>query len=211
MKPLLSMAGAIALSLLLVAPASAQVTATFVMRSGERITGDLVDLNAQGLSAMVRGSMQVWPLGDVSVIDFVGGGTNFPADEVNKIGSQHLLVLRDGSTLVGRFVDVGGRNPKRINFESAGGDRDYWSNNVARIYMSAPPRGSAGSGGGSGGALEAGSGDIKVSARFGWVSTGLQVGYGQTVYITANGEVRLSTDPNDVAGPAGSKTGRPHR
>lgn len=207
MKPLLSTAGVCALAFMLAAPVSAQVTATIVLRSGERVTGEVVDLNARGLSATVRGSERVWPLSDVSVIDFAGNGQNFPAGEVTKIGSRHLLVLRNGAALSGRFIDVGGRNPLRITFDSGGGTKDYSSTNVARIYVSTPP-GSGAAADVAGRPLAAGTGTLQVSAREGWISTGLQVMQGEIITVASNGEVRLSRDANDMASPAGSLTGR---
>lgn len=206
MKTFLSMAGVAALGLALAAPASAQVGATFVLRSGEKVGGDLVDMNARGLVANVGGSERAWKLSEVTVVDFVGGGKNFPSGEVDKAGSEkHVLALRNGSVLVGELTDIGGRNPLRITFNTGGGNRDYSSNEVARIYFAKP---SGASGSASAKPLESAVGNIRVPATSRWVSTGLNVAQGQVVNIQSTGEVRLSSDSEDVAGPAGSKKGR---
>jgi hypothetical protein len=207
MKPLLNIAGAcaVAVALLSAVPAFAQAPATFLLRSGERVRGDLIDLDAKGLLVTVNGQQRTWNVNDVAVIDFAGDAQSFPPDEVSLIGGGHLLVLTNGQKLQGHFNDVGGNRPKRINFNTGGQDRDFWSNNVARIYLSTPPGGSAAS---STQPLSANTGDIRVSARDGWVSTGLQVRQGEMVVISSSGQVRLSSDPSDTATPAGSAKGR---
>jgi len=49
---------------------------------------------------------------------------------------------------------------------------------------------------------------VRVDAAQGWTRTGLHVRAGDTVTFDAEGTVRLSRDPDDTAGPAGSRTGR---
>ncbi|MBI2188115.1 MAG: phycobilisome rod-core linker polypeptide [Acidobacteria bacterium] len=49
---------------------------------------------------------------------------------------------------------------------------------------------------------------IAVDARQRWVDTGMTVQRGDTILFQASGTVRLSTDPNDVAGVAGAFSGR---
>ena len=184
-------------------PAAAQVGATFVLRSGEKVGGSLVDMNARGLVATVAGAERAWPVASVAVIDFVGGGKTFPAGEVGKIASgNHVLALRDGSIVVGRLTDVGGRNPLRITFRTAGADRDFTSNEVARIYFAKPGAATTVA------AAAAPPGNIRVPANGGWVNTGVMVTQGQTVSVDAAGEVRLSADATDLAGTAGSVKGR---
>jgi hypothetical protein len=194
-------------------PASAQVSATFVLRSGETVKGSLVDMNARGIVATVGGSERAWPVSQVAVIDFVSGGKNLPADEVNKVsGGRHVLALRNGSTLVGELTDVGGKSPLRITFSSSGGNRDYSSNEVARVYFAKPA--------GGGTQTEAARpeisskvtmtppGRVQVPANGGWVNSGISVIKGQIVQLTTTGMVQLSKDPEDLANPAGSEKGR---
>ena len=185
-------------------PAAAQVGATFVLRSGDTVTGSLVDMNARGIIADVSGGERSWPVSSVAVIAFTGGGKNFPADEVNKVtNGRHVLALRNGSNIVGQLTDIGGKNPLRITFESSGGSRDYTSNEVARIYFAKPPGNMTSTGTG----VTSNAGGIQVPANGGWVNTGIMVTKGQTVNISSSGQVQLSTDSSDVAGPAGSKLG----
>jgi hypothetical protein len=194
--------GAIGGALLLAAATLfAQVGATVVLTNGERVRADIVDMNAQGIVVNAGGSQRAFNPGEVAVIDFVGGGNNFPSGELDRAGSG-LLVLRDGSAVGGRLEDIGGRNPLRITFNG----RDYSSNDVARIYFSRPS--GAATSAQPNGALQSPNGVIRVPATAGWVSTGITVVQGEPVYLNTTGEVQLSSDRNDIATPAGAKSGR---
>ena len=52
--------------------AQAQENATITLRSGERISGQLVDLNASGFTVKVNNEDRQVPKNDVAVIDFTG-------------------------------------------------------------------------------------------------------------------------------------------
>jgi hypothetical protein len=205
MNRFLMLAGATTLGLALALPAQAQTNATFVLRSGERVSGDLVDMGSSGITARVSGQPRNLGMGEVAVIDFTGG-SSFPSNEVSQVNGNHVLVLRDGSILNGRLVDVGGTNPKRITFSTNGTNRDFTSNEVSRIYL-ARPNGSPSGGTSTAGGAQGGR-TLSVPANAGWVNTGITVRQGQTVLFDTEGEVRLSSDPADVASAAGSKTGR---
>lgn len=193
--------GATALALiLLTATAFAAVGATIVLTNGERVRADVFDMNGQGIQGRVNGSERSWSPGEVAVIDFAGDGNSFPASELDRAGSG-LLVLRNGSVVSGRLTDIGGSNPLRLTFSG----RDYSSDEVSRVYFSRPAVASTS---GQAGALEAGRGSIRVPANGGWVSTGITVYQGEPVNLATTGEVRLSSDPNDIATPAGAKNGR---
>jgi hypothetical protein len=204
MTSILRMAGAAALAALLAVPAYAAVDATFVLRSGERISGSLVDFSASGVTARVGGSTRTFRIGDLAVIDFMNA-SSYPATEAVRVGGGvHALVLRNGSVMLGRLSDVGGSNPLRISFVADGATRDFNSNEVARIYFARPGGGSSG----GGGELQPGAGQIRVPGNSDWVSTGLYVRQGQRIEIRSSGEVRLSSDASDIARPAGSVKGR---
>jgi hypothetical protein len=207
MTSILRMAGAVALGAVLAVPAHAAVAATFVLRSGERVSGSLVDFGASGVTARVGGDTRTYRLGELAVIDFTNAST-YPSNEVDRVNSgAHVLVLRNGSVLTGRLSDVGGSDPLRISFVEGGATRDFRSNEVARIYFARPPGGGGGSGGGSG-SLQPGTGRIRVPGNSDWVSTGRYVRQGQQVTIRSSGEVRLSSDPSDIARATGSVKGR---
>jgi hypothetical protein len=185
--------------------AVAQQGATFVLRSGERVSGELVDMS-RDLDVNVGGQNRRYSLDEVVVIDFAGNGQNFPQSEVDQV-QGHTLVLRDGRILRGSLYDVGGTRPLRISFSVDGTTRDFMSSDVARIYLSRPSGGSSGGSGGTGLQPPSGAG-VSVSPRTRWVNTGIVVSQGQTVNFNATGEVRLSGAGDDLATPAGSKSGR---
>jgi hypothetical protein len=205
MRTIPRLAGVVALAAALVVPAYAAVDATFVLRSGERISGSLVDFSASGVTARVGGGTRTLGVNDLAVIDFTNSGS-YPATESNRVGGGvHALVLRDGSVILGRLSDVGGSNPLRISFVADGATRDFNSNEVARIYFARPnDRGGSSEGGGS---RPPGPGQIRVPATSDWVSTGRFVRQGQRVEIRSSGQVRLSRDSGNVANPAGSVKG----
>lgn len=208
MKRLLSMVGGALMLAALTVSVDAQVGANFVLRSGERVSGSLVDMGTSGLEVAVSGQTRRWSIGEVAVVDFTGGST-FPGSEVDQAGGEHLLVLRDGQVLRGTLYDVGGTSPLRITFSTGGTNRDFTSNDVARIYFTKPGATTVGSSAGTTtSGLAPASGRVRVPASAGWVNTGLQVSQGQTLLFNSTGEVRLSTSNEDVAGPAGSKQGR---
>lgn len=195
------------LSLLVVGSAAAQAPATFVFRSGERVSGDLIDLNSTSWLITVNGRDRKLGLDELAVVDFTGGGQNLPANEVSKLlPGQNLLVLRDGQMFAGKMNDVGGRRPKRINFSINGQARDFSSDQVARIYLASPPSGVATSGSGGQGATDQ-PGTIRVAANRAWTPTGMTVRKGQVLTFSSSGQVQLSPDPNDTA----TVTGRPGR
>ncbi len=208
MKRVFAFIAAAALTAVASAPVVAQVGARFILRSGEQVSGELVDMGGSGFTARVNGQNRTWPMGEVAVIDFTGG-SSFPSNEVNQVSGQHVLVLRSGEVVQGSLYDIGGTNPLRLTFSVNGTNRNYTSNDVARIYF-ARPGSSAGttSSGTSSEGLAAGTGRIQVPANAGWVNTGITVQQGQTLLFQTTGEVRLSTDMNDVATAAGAKSGR---
>lgn len=206
MHGILCTTAVVLLTALLAVPANAQEGVTLVMDSGEKVSGQLVDMGASGLDVKVGGEDKQYPVSDVAVIDFAGSGS-FPAEEGDKAaGGNHVLVTRDGAVHVGKLYDVGGTRPLRISFTTDGSTRDFTSNEVARIYFEKPAAGGAAAAPGV--AQQSGPGRIQVPAAAGWVNTGLMVSDGQQVSIATSGEVRLSADGADVATPAGSKQGR---
>jgi hypothetical protein len=208
MKRVFAFLAAASLAAVVSAPVDAQVGARFVLRSGQQVTGELVDMGSSGFAARVNGQARTWPVGEVAVIDFTGNAS-FPSHEVNAVNGSHVLVTRGGEVVAGTLYDVGGTSPLRLTFSVNGTNRDYSSNDVARIYFARPGASSAiTSPGTSTEGLAAGTGRISVPATAGWVNTGLTVRQGQMILLTATGEVRLSTDMNDTATPAGSKSGR---
>jgi hypothetical protein len=203
MRSIPRLASAVALAVVMAVPSYAAVDATFVLRSGERLSGSLVDFSASGVTARMGGNTRTIGVDELAVIDFTHA-SSFRPTEYNRVGGGvHALVLRDGSVMLGRLSDVGGSDPLRISFVADGATRDFRSNEVARIYF-ARPSGGTSDGGGS---AQLGTGQIRVPGNSDWVSTGLHVRQGQRIEVRATGEVRLSGDSGNIARPAGSVKG----
>jgi hypothetical protein len=181
--------------------ASAQENATFTLRSGERLTGQLIDLGGVGFTARINGQERQIPANDVAVIDFTGGGgTQADWDRLN---NGQFVVLKDGQILTGQLTDVGGLTPLRLTFRIGGNERNIPSSDVARIVLARPNDSSP-----SIPSTPGGSQGFTVSARQPWTATGITVRRGEWMTVTATGEIKTSRDDNDRATPNG--TGRTH-
>jgi hypothetical protein len=195
--------------------ATAQENATLVLRSGERVTGQLVDMGGSGFTMQVNGQERQIGTSDVAVIDFVGGGQGLPDTEISKVQAAaggHVVFLRNGENFNGTLYDVAGTNPLKITINTANGPREVTSGDVGRIYLASPGGAVATSGTNPPTASQPPAptvpGAIMVSAQQAWTSTGLTVRRGDRVTFQSSGDIRLSTDANDTAGPAGAKSQR---
>jgi len=178
------------------AAVSAQESATFTLRSGERISGQLLDMGAAGFQIRSNGQERTIPTGEMALIDFAGSGMS--SGDWDRVSGGPVIWLRNGQTINGSLVDVGGASPLRITIRTSDGERDLTSSEVSRIAMSRPTDTgtSATTGSGSGN-------NVTVSARSQWTPTGITVRRGETVRITADGEIRISGDSNDRATASG--------
>jgi hypothetical protein len=197
---------AAAIASAVVVAAQAQEGATLVMRSGEKINAQVVDLGGVGLTVRVNGQERQIPLNDVAVIDFTGSGDLSDADW-SKVGSGQVVWLRNGQTVNGQLYDIGGTRPLRVTFKTESGDRDFSSAEIGRIILARPKTAVATSGTSNTLSIPEGTG-IAVSGSQLWTPTGLTVRRGERLTINATGEVRLSSDAADIASPTGSKAGR---
>ncbi len=194
-----------AAALLLTGVAYAQDSATLTLRSGEKVSGQLVDLGGVGYTVRVNGAERQIPQNDVSVIDFTGG-TMSDADWA-KFNGQSQIVLRNGQTIDGSLYDIGGASPLRLTIRTGNGERELSSGEVARIVISRPGNAVATSGTASP-STPAVAGAVTVQSNQPWTSTGITVRKGQRITLATTGEVQLSEDANDLADANGAKGGR---
>ena len=188
----------------LASAASAQEAATIVLRSGERVSGQLIDHGGVGFTISVGGANRTIPTGEVAVVEFAGGSSALSNDMAARLNNgQHVVVLKNGQAIVGNFYDIGGTTPLRITMDTDSGRRDFTSSEVGRIYL-APVGGSAGTAGAQPGAP----GSVVVVANQAWTPTGLIVRRGETLTLQTTGEVQLSGDGNDKAHSAGAYSQR---
>ena len=190
---------------------AAAAPVTVILRSGDRVMGDLVDLTSGGFVVRVRGAEQQIARGEVAAIAFTNA--QVPTAETGKIqDGRTFVVLQDGQTFYGSLADIGGTNPLRLSFRTPDGDRDVNSDQVARIYFSRW-QGMPGSGGATtlpaeAPGLDQGGAGMTVPANPCWTNTQRSVRQGQRVTFNGTGEIQLSADGSDLAGVAGSRAGR---
>jgi hypothetical protein len=186
----------------------AQENATIVLRSGERVTGQLVDMGGAGFAVRVNGQDRNIAKNDVAVIDFGGSGDVSDADWA-KVNNGEGVLLRNGQAIAGQVFDIGGTTPLRVTVKTSSGDRNVNSSEVSRIVLARP--GGSGAAATSGTANTAGVPDgqgIAVPANQAWTATGITVRRGEVMSFNTTGEARLSNDPADIAGSAGARSQR---
>lgn len=209
-----------AAALLVTSLASAQGSVTLTLRSGEKVSGQLVDLGGAGYTVQVNGNERQIPQNDVAVIDFTGG-TMSDADWA-AFNDRPQVVLSNGETFNGTLYDISGTSPLRLTIRTSDGERQLASSEVARIVISRPENATATSGTspastprgtrrGTNSAIAVTApvpGAITVQATQPWTSTGISVRKGQRISFSTTGEVQLSDDPTDIANPDGARKGR---
>jgi hypothetical protein len=193
-------------AMLVTGVAYAQNSATLTLRSGEKINGDLVDLGGVGYTMRVNGNERQIPQNDVAVIDFTGG-TMTDADWAKFTGGTQI-VLRNGQTIDGQLIDIGGASPLRLSIRTGNSERDLSSNDVARIVIARPNNVTAATGTTGAAATPSVPGAVTVQANQPWTSTGRTVRRGQSLSFSSTGEIQLSDDASDLADANGSKTAR---
>jgi hypothetical protein len=188
--------------------AQAQENVTLILKSGERLSAQLIDHGGVGFTVKVNNEERRIPTNDVAVIDFTG--RNLTNDDWNKVtGGNHIAVLRSGQTVSGQFYDIGGTTPLRITMKTADGERDLQSSEVATIILGRTDAAvAATSGSGTTGSAPSAGGAVVVNGNQQWTSTGLTVRKGERLTFNTSGEVRLSSTGDDVAQPAGATSGR---
>lgn len=197
--------------------AAAQDRATVQMRDGSKFEGRIEELTANG-ELFVRVSLHDQrrvPVTSVALIDKVGGASGLPETELREAaGSQHLLLLTNGSSVKGHLVAIRGGEgsanenlPRTYVFRASdGGEHTYGPEQVARVYLGTYPV-AAITGNVNTADLARGSdtpGALYVPARGGWVNTGLRVRKGEWISFSSSGQVQLSDNSGDRAGVAGT-------
>lgn len=212
-----AIATAFAASLGLTTLAAADQQVTALLRNGERITGlfDGYNNNQVYVDVSATDERKI-PVGDVVLLDFVGGAQGLPETELSQArGDDHVLLLKSGNATKGRLVSVEGtdRDPTLLFRTSSGEERRVRFSEVGRLYLgrypgAAPADSSAPTAATTTVTTAGQSGGVTVNASQPWTPTGITVAKGQQVRFEASGEVQLSTDGNDTAVTAGSKMGR---
>jgi hypothetical protein len=210
-KRLPRLLGLAALLALAASSAQAQVTATAVLKSGQRHTGTNLAYRVDGREVIVRTSQAEEPrvpVGQVAYIDF--GGTPDPAN-LNLSGSQEAVVMRDGSVQKGQILEIGHTNkadlssPFLVTFKNENGEeRRVSSNQVARVYFVGGQTSSGSTGSVGTAVLTPTAQGYTVSAQQPWSQTGLVLNMGEVFTVSATGEITVGGDnPKSTPGGAG--------
>ena len=187
--------------------AEAQVpgaAATIVMRSGERLAVEVIDIAAPGLLIRQNGQERSIPPAEVAQIDFAGDGRS-PAG----VGGQPRILLRNGQTIDGRLADIGGNQPKILYVETGSGPRQFNSDEVALVVMnpsgaaSAAVAGNAGRAAGTVGTLgRRQTTSFSIPANQQWTETDVIVRDGETLELRVTGDIEYA--PNARVSAAGA-------
>ena len=198
---------------------AAQDRATVQLRDGAKFEGRIEELTTNG-ELFVRVSpndQRRVPVGNVVLIDKVGGASGLPDTELREAaGPEHLLLLSGGSSLKGQLVAIRGgegsaneNQPRTYVFRSSDGrEQNFSPEQVSRVYLGRYPFTAAASSASNptsdlNPGLDA-AGAIRVPANGGWVSTGMRVRRGEVLSFSTTGEVQLSDNASDRARPAGT-------
>jgi hypothetical protein len=188
---------------------------TFVLRSGERVSGELTYKGGTAYTLNGRD----YPSDDIAMIAFTPGDPS--AAELQQIPTvdnnpseheRHIFVTRDGQIIFGKIYHIS-PDGSTITFDRReGGRQDVAASNLARVYVNpagarsvyaavlntpTTPAAVATSGVMSPGA-------VSVAANQPWTDTGMTVKKGDRVYFTSNGQITVG--PGFVATPDGSGT-----
>jgi hypothetical protein len=197
------LAGVFGASLALLTPVFAQEVVTVVLRDGQRLTGEVPELDARGFTLKANGREQVIPVNSVAAIEYAPGDP--PADAKARLDAgQSLVVLRNGQIIDGRLVDIGGDSPKRLTVQTSGGERDVLSIEVAKVYLYYPTQSAAASAAppvaAASEATAPSKGTIIVSATQAWTSTGLRVKRGDRLEIIGFGDIGIGNNASSGVG-----------
>ena len=192
----------------------AQVTGTVVLKSGERHTGRDIDYRHDRRLVSVRTGQDTQPrvdVGQVAYIDFGGA----PDVALNLTGSQEAVVLKDGAVIRGQVLEVAHENNADTSSpflviirDSNGQEQRLPVGRVGRVYFAGSTATTEPTTGTNPSTPSTPGAGVVVSGKQQWTSTGIVVRRGESVTYNATGEVQLSINADDVALPAGAKSGR---
>lgn len=187
--------------------------ATVQLRDGTKVEGRIEALGKGTLFLRVSlADQRRIPIPSIALIDRKGAASGLPDTEIREArNAEHLLLLVGGSSVKGQLVQIrggegsGDEGPRTYIFRTtAGEERNYSAEQVARIYMGAYPFEAAVRQSEVADAqLHVPAGGIRIPATSSWVATGLTVRRGETVFFDTTGEVQLSDNATDRAKPAG--------
>jgi hypothetical protein len=191
--------------------AQAQVRVTVVMKDGQQYTGSEFIYRMDRPQSAIRASRTDHPRFAADQIAYVDFGGTADVTDLGLSGSQHAVVLRDGTIHRGQVIELGHTTPDDertdyiVSFRTADGqERRFNASQVARVYFGKP---GAVATSGSSSSVVPGDG-VEVQANQQWNPTGITVRAGEVVTFESTGEARLTSGDADIAKPSGTGTDR---
>ena len=199
---------------------AASERATFILTDGERHSGpvvfhtstreNLID-NDFSLGRDDGGRELIFHADQVAVIEFAGGQPA-PSELAQLPTTGHFIVMRDGTSQGGRFVNMIGGDT--VVWDNTAGQRQQFAiRTVSRVYLNpqsartvfnySVPTSAAGT---AGVGLEVRT--ITVDARQAWTDTGIVVNRGDHVVFHAAGVIQFGRGANQTADPNGNSAER---
>jgi len=192
---------------------AASERATYILTTGERKSGTVVFHGGQNEN-LINGDLNLgqdnakdltFRMDQIAVIDFVGGRP--AADEMAKVpASGHYLVLRDGTSQPGTFVNM--INGDTLIWRNDGGqEQRYGLRDVRRIYLNPESarvafrsNRSAPNAVGTSGETTLAPGAVRVQANVPWTDTGIDVRAGDVIAFQGSGEIAVGQSGGMSAG-----------
>jgi hypothetical protein len=200
------------------------------MRNGDRVQAEVRDMG-QNFSLRVNGQPRQVPIGDIVLIDFTGNGRDISGEELSRANAANgYVVMKNGETFNASLKDLTG-DPLIAIFTNG---RRAGLGEVSRIYLGSVNNvpgfpqasnnpgiapgdegrpGSRGRGRGRDGYMQrsaapANARSVVVPSNVQWTNAGFNVNRGQYLRFEPSGEIRLSTNAEDIARGAGATSGR---
>ena len=190
--------------------------ATFILTNGERKSG-IVAFHGDQHENLINGFLNLaqdnaadltFPTAQVAVIDFTGGQ---PASaELSQLGAGHMLVMRDGSTQQGRFVNMVGGDT--LLWDNAAGQQQRFAiRDVSRVYLHPGSARTVFNHNGTQAVATTGQGasvQVRVDANKAWTDTGITVNAGDRVVFNASGQIAFGRGAGQTSDPNGNSAER---
>lgn len=191
--------------------------ANFILTNGERKSGT-VAFHGDQHENLINGYLNLatnekdmtFPIEQVAVIDFTGGR---PAmTEVAQLEAGHMLVMRDGSTQQGRFVNMIGGDT--LLWDNAAGQRQRFAiRDVSRVYLNPESARTVFDDHGRQSTAVATAGQaagvpVRVDAKVAWTDTGITVNAGDRVVFNASGQIQFGRYAGQTSDPNGNPAER---
>ena len=190
----------------------------FILTNGERKSG-MVAFHGDLHENLINGDLNLAQdnakdlniaMDQVAVIDFTGGQPG--AAELGQLGAGHMLVMRDGSTQQGRFVNMIGGDT--LLWDNAIGTRQQIAlRDVSRVYLNPGSARTVFNYTGTQATAVATSGQmpgvqVRVDAKQPWTDTGVTVNVGDHVAFQASGQIAFGRSPGQTSSPSGNEAER---